>query len=41
MLRDLGELQIRAVDYVGLTAAFGWTHRVTVTGVAHAGILCT
>lgn len=41
MLRDLGELQVGAVDHVGLTAAFGWTHRVTVTGVVQAGVLCT
>lgn len=41
MLRDLGELQVGAVDYVGLAAALGWTHRVTVAGVVQAGVLRT
>lgn len=41
MLWDLGELQVGAVHYVGLTAAFGWTHRVTVTGVTQTGVLRT
>lgn len=41
MLRDLGELQVGAVHYVGLTAALGRTHGITVTGIIQTGVLCT
>lgn len=41
MLRDLGELQVGAVHHVGLTAALGRTHWITVAGIIQAGVLCT
>lgn len=41
MLRDLGELQVGAVHYIGLTAALGRTHWITVTGIIQTGVLCT
>jgi len=41
VLRDLGELQVGAVHHVRLTAAFGWTYWITVTGIVQTGVLCT
>lgn len=41
MLGDLGELQVGAVHHVGLAAALGGTHWVTVAGVIQTGVLCT
>lgn len=40
VLWDLGELQVGAVDYIGLTTALGRTHWITVTGIVQTGVLC-
>lgn len=40
VLGDLGELQVGAVDYIGLTTALGRTHWITVTGIIQTGVLC-
>lgn len=41
MFRDLGQLQIGTVHDVGLTAAFGRTDWITVTGIVQPGVLRT
>lgn len=41
VLGDLGELQVGAVHYIGLTAALGRTHWITVAGIIQTGVLCT
>lgn len=33
MLRDLGELQVGAVHYIGLTTTLGRTNRIAVAGI--------